>query len=372
MDTSFSGAIEDLVKLKQRLAGSAAEREAIAVIARRLEAAGQTPVLEGFVEVTSAPLNFALHLILASAGAAVGWRWPLLGLCLVLVAIGSAVMQLRGRGRGLRRLIPRGASYNVVVRRPAIGRRLGTLLVTAHLDLRRRGFKLTRRIIWPPFALAFLLAIALLGRSLGIAPGLLPLVEVFSGLALGLGVLVALLHHRLPTRKVPGSGDSGIAALEELSQALQARQLRHLEVAFVVAGCGEAHAGGLRALLDQHRHEWAQEDTFVVVLENLDRGQLVFGTGERLLDPLHYRPTLPAVAERVARQPAWRHVKSCVIDGFTGALVPTLAGMRTLVLSSVPRPGDAPELPDSGIREAAAFGAELAWMLDRDIGELER
>lgn len=372
MDTSLGGAVEDLVKLKRRLAGSAAEREAIALVARRLEAAGEAPVIEGFVEVTSAPLNFALHLILAAAGAALGWGWPLLGLGLVGLTLGSAVLQLRGRGRGLRWLIPRGASYNVVVRRPATSRRLGTLLVTAHLDIRRKGFRLTPRLVRLPLGLGLVLAIALLGRVLGVAPTLLPWVEVLSGVGLGVAGLVALMHHRLPTRKGRGAGDSGVAALEELSAALQERGLRHLEVGLVVTGCGEAHAGGLRALLEQHRHEWAQEDTHVVVLENLDQGRLVFGTGERLLDRLDYRHTLPSVAERVARQPAWRHVRGQLVEGFTGALVPTLSGIRSLVLTSVPHAVAGIESPDVSIRDAAAFGAELAWMLDQDLSELAR
>ncbi|GEM_PF-2610371 len=372
MDTSLGGAIEDLVQLKRRLAGSAAERDAIALVARRLEAAGETPVLEGFVEATSAPLNFALHLVLAAVSAALGWRFPLLGLGLVLVTLASAVQQLRGRGRGLRVLIPRGASYNVVVRRPATGRRLGTLLVAAHLDIRRRGFRLTRRIVWPGLVTGVVLAIALLGRLLGVAPGLLPWVEVVAGLMLGAGALVSLLHHRLPTRPGPGAGDTGVAALEELSAALQERPLQHLELGLVVTGCGEAHAGGLRALLEQHRHEWAREDTSVVVLENLDQGRLVFGIGERMLDPVTYRHTLPSVAERVARQPAWRHVQPRFIDGFTGALVPTLAGMRALVLTSEPEPDAGVESPQAGVREAAAFGAELVWSLDADLQELAR
>lgn len=372
MDTSLGGAIDDLVQLKRRLAGSAAERDAIALVARRLEEAGENPVLEGFVEVTSAPLNFALHLLVAAGGAAVGWRLPLIGLALVVLALGSAVLQLRGRGRGLRMLIPRGASYNVVVRRPATKRRLGTLVVTAHVDVRRRGFRLTSRLIWPGLIAALVLAVALLGRALGVAPGLLPWVEVLAGLVLGAGVIVALLHHRTPTRKGPGAGDTGVAALEELSAALQERPLRHLELALVVTGCGEAHAGGLRALLEQHRHEWAQEDTYVVVLESLEQGRLVYGTGEQLLDRVTYRHTLPALAERVARQPAWRHVRSLFIDGFTGGLVPTLNGMRALVLTSEKEPDAGIESPEAGVREAAAFGAELIWALDSDLSELAR
>ncbi len=372
MDTSLGGAIEDLVQLKRRLAGSAAERDAIALVARRLEQAGECPVLEGFVEVTSAPLNFALHLFIAAGAAAVGWRWPLLGLVLVCGALYSGVLQLRGKGRGLRVLIPRGASYNVVVRRPPAERRLGTVLVTAHVDVRRRGFRLTRRLVWPGLLGGLVLGVALLGRSLGVAPGLLPWVEVLSGLALAGGGGLALFHHRTPTRKGPGSGDSGVAALEELSAALRDRELRHLELALVVTGCGEAHAGGLRALLEQHRHEWSREDTYVVVLESLEQGRLVFGTGEQLLDPVTYRHTLPALAERVARQPAWRHVRSAFVDGFTGALVPTLHGMRALVLTSETDDVAGVESPQAAVREAAAFGAELLWALDQDLTELAR
>ncbi len=372
MDTSLSGAIDDLVQLKRRLAGSAAEREAIALVARRLETAGESPVLEGFVEVTSAPLNFALHLLLGAAAAGLGWSSPLVGLALVSITLASAVVQLRGRGRGLRWLIPRGASYNVVVRRPAFGRRLATVLVTAHVDVRRRGFRLTRRIVWPPLIAGLVLAVALLGRALGVAPGLLPWVVLVAGLALVGGLIVALLHHRMPSRKGPGAGDSGVAALEELARALAERPLRHLELGLVVTGCGEAHAGGLRALLEQHRHEWAREDTYVVVLESLDRGRLIFGAGETLLHPVSYRHTLPALAERIARQPAWRHVQGRFLDGFTGALVPTLAGMRSVVLTSVGDPDTATEAPEAAVREGAAFGAEVLWALDDDLDELAR
>ncbi len=369
MDSSLSGVIEELAQLKRRLAGSLAEREAIAVVARRLEAAGQAPALEGFVEVTSTPLNFAFHLLLAAAAAGIGWGWPRWGLALVVLTLGSAVVQLRGKGRGLRRLIPRGASYNLLVRRPPASRRLATLLVTAHLDVRRMGFRLSRQVVWPPLVLLAVLAVALLGHSLQVAPGLLPWVVVVTGLLLVAQALLAVVHHRLPSRSGPGTGDSGVSALEELGRALDERPLQHLEVGLVVTGCGEAHAGGLRALLEQHRHEWAQEDTFVMVLENLDEGRLVYGVGERLLDFVSYRHTLPSVAERVTHQPAWRHIQAHRIDGFTGALVPTLAGMRALTLTSLP--GDSAQT-GAGSREAAAFGAELTWLLDQDLAILAR
>jgi len=194
---------------------------------------------------------------------------------------------------------------------------------------------------------------------------------VGAGLSVGIGGRGALVHHRRRAGGGPGRGDSGVAALEELAGALRDEPLRYLELGLVVAGCGEAHAGGLLALLEQHRHEWVQEETYVVVLEHLDQGRLVYGTGERLLDGVSYRSTLPALAERIARRPAWRHVRGQQVAGFTGALIPTLGGMRAVTLTAE-REGDGLDTGEATIREGAAFAAELAWLLDSDLVEQAR
>jgi len=361
------GPVLELSSLKARLAGSAAERAAVDAVGRWFEERGEVVRYDGFVAATSPPLNVALHLLVAALGALVGTLWAPVGLAVVIAVLLSGVRELRGGRPMLRRLLPRDTSYNLVVRRPAAARRLGTLVLAAHVDVPRRTWRMTRRLAAIPLGAAAALALALALESVGVGWFWLAWLRLVLGGALGVGVLVALFHHTRPAREGTGPGDSGIAAVMEASLALGERPLQHLDVVFAAVGCQEAHGGGVRALLRQERTRLLPADTALVFVEDVGVGELIYGVGEAVLDTVAYRPTLPGIAERITRQLPWREVGGAVLKGVTGALQPTRRGYRAMtVTGGGPRGG--PVVPGR-VRKCAAFLAEVAWTYDADLGD---
>jgi nitroreductase len=361
------GAVLELSTLKERLAGSAAERAALDAAGRWFEERGEAVRYEGFVEATSPALNAALHLFVAALGALAGTLWAPLGLLITLLALTSGALELTGRRPLLRQLLPRDTSYNVLVRRPATGRRLGTLVLAAHVDLPRRAWRFTRRLAAVSLAGGGLLAAALAVESLGVGWFWLPGLRATAGIALVLIGAMALIVHARGPRPGPGRGDSGVAAVMEASLALAERPLAHLELVIAITGSQEAHGGGVAALLRQHRHHWSPADTAFLFAEGVGGAELVYGVGEQVLTRTAYRPTLPGVAERLTRRLPWREVGWAVLDRYTGALLPTLAGYRAMVVSST---GDGGPIEAGRVRRCAAFLAEVAWQYDADQGEV--
>ncbi len=366
MSSKPLAAARELAALKARLAGSAAERAAIDAVGRWFEARGEAVRYEGFVASTSPPLNAALHLWIAALAALLGGVWAPAGLALLILALASAVRELRGDAPWLRRLLPRDSSYNLLVRRPASGRRLGTLVLAAQVDVPRRTWRLSRALVAAPLGLAAGLALVLALESLGLGWFWLAPARWIAAVALAAGGLAALYQHGRPAREGPGPGDSGVAAVLEAGELLAAQPLEHLDLELVIAGSQEAHGGGIRALLRQERARWSPADTALIFVEDLGEGELVYGVGERLLTTAAYRPTLPALAERISRRRPWRGVGGAVLPRFTGALLPTRAGYRAMTVSGAP---PSPAVSPPSTRRCAAFLAELARVYDADLSE---
>ena len=356
---------EELAALGGRLAGTAQEREAIGRLAKRLERAGLTPRVEGFVESTSPVLTFAVHLAVAALALGLGTALPGVATFLWALVAVSAARELV-RQPVLRRLLPRGISYNLVVERPA-QRALGRLVLSAHIDQARRGLRPSRRGARIASAVFGAYALVLLGGVFGVGGALATWALVGGAFVLGLAALVVALSDRNRARALRGTGTSSIEAVLEALTQLEAEPLQHLDLVVVLSGCGEAHGGGVRALVRQHRHHWATEDTYLLFADDVGIGRLAYGTGESIVLPVAYRPTLPALAERLGRTRDHAGLEGRVLERYTDALVCTHAGYRAMTITGVePEPG---ESDDPGrVRDAGRLLVDLARALDRDLG----
>ncbi len=357
-------ATDELAALGGRLAGTAQEREAIGRLARRLEQAGHKPRVEGFVEATSSILTFAVHLGVGALALGVGSLFPLLGGSLWL-ATGASVAREIVRQPVLRRLLPRGISYNLVVERAAPKAR-GRLVLSAHIDQARRGLRPSRRGARLVGCVWFLYGLMLLGRLVGVGSVLSTWALVGGAFVLGVAALAVALSDRNRVRRSRGAGTSSIEAVLAAASELDDEPLEHLDLVVVLSGCGEAHGGGIRALVRQHRHAWKTDDTYLLFADDVGVGRLGYGTGEAVVVPIAYRPTLPALAERVARAGAFSGLEGRQLDRYTDALVPTHAGYRAMTVTGLdPTRG---ESDDPGrVREAGRLLVALARRLDRDL-----
>ena len=356
---------EELAALGGRLAGTAQEREAISRLARRLEGAGLSPKVEGFVEATSPVLTFAVHLAVAAVALGIGGALPLLATS-IWVLVGFSVARELVRQPVLRRLLPRGISYNLVVERP-VPRPAGRLVLSAHIDQARRGLRPSRRGARFAGAAFFAYFLVLLGGVFGVGGWLASWSLVVGACGLALAAVVVALSDRNRARATRGTGTSSIEAVLEALTQLEAAPLEHLDLVVVLSGCGEAHGGGVRALVRQHRHQWSPDDTFMLFADDVGVGSLVYGTGEAIVLPVAYRPTLPALAERLGRTREHAGLEGRLLERYTDALICTHAGYRAMSITGVdPEPG---ESDDPGrVRDAGALLVALARALDDDLG----
>lgn len=374
LQSDLSEALGAVAPSGTRAAGGPGERAALAWVAQRMSQGGRRVVVEGFVEVTSPAATAVLHLGLGLATAAVGLVLPGVAGLLGLGVFASAVAQVRGRHAWLRRLVPRGISYNVLTRVPAAGRRRATVLVVAHVDLPRRGPRLTQRRLLLPLVAGLALVLGQALDAVTLFPAVASALQLASVAVLGASLGVALFRHRVGPRADASTADAPLAALLASLERVAQRPLAGLECVFVATGCGEAHSGGVRALLEQHRHEWTPEDTLVVALTGLTGTRLAWGVSEGVLDRVAYRPTLPGVAERVARRAVFRDTQEVHVPTATGALLPTRLGHRAMSLTS-DRPAPAGRRtrgpPPADLTEAAAaFLEAVLGELDADLGSV--
>jgi len=171
---------------------------------------------------------------------------------------------------------------------------------------------------------------------------------------------------------------SGLAVAWGVAEALSKSPLQHTEVWLLATGDREPECGGMRAFLHQSAYMFDPGSTFFVNIDDVGRGQLHYATVEGRWDQRSYRPTLPGLAERVARRPEFKGVRETTLVGTTDAGVATEWGFRAITLTSLEeghRPGVLHTHDDSfasvdgpAVGQAYDFVLQLALEVDRFVG----
>lgn len=228
------------------------ELERLAQVASEFSDRGLAHRVEGFVAWPGPRADAALHVLLVGLVLALSGGTPAVGLLGVLIVLGSSIGQRRGRVL-LRHLLPRRRSYNVVARRGS-GRRV---IAVAFLD--RPGThdvaRWTRRLLLVGLGLAA--GLLALGWGGWTSP-ILPMLQLGVGGALaliGAGLLIPALRERGP------ADDTGLDRLRALADGDHSG----VELWLVVSGAGWPGLDGLRALEEQHRHEWPGETQWLLL-----------------------------------------------------------------------------------------------------------
>lgn len=276
-----------------------AERIAAEEIALELEAMGREAVVQPF---WVRPYWWASQATCAGIGvlaSVVAIRSPLTGL---LIAFAALVLSLADETRlqPLRRLTPARGGQNVVSR-PASDPPPGGiyLVVTAPIDDRRpsRSAGLTSSLILANVA-ALLLLIVCAGLRLGGFDGLLLDVAQLIPTLFLLALILAFLDRGT---SAPVSDRSAQEATMELVARLDSRPPRHLAVAVVFAGAGDAHAAGLRHWLSARRKRGlSPRETAILAIEPCAEGMPVWWKRDGTVVATGLHPQLKGAAARAS------------------------------------------------------------------------
>ena len=347
--------MERLSRIEGRIAGSDGERAMLQEVRERLPASvrrgpGPEPVasiaqgaglpppdattakIEGLVAHTKPALAIGLHAATMLAGGLLGiWR-PDVGLFVCSVVTASLLAHGAGRTNLWKVLMPKDASYNLVVRtgHPLGTRIRGTLVLSAPLDVPRwrapswlRPARAARGLLFAAIAVSAMLLHRWSAEPWG------PLTwDVYGGLlgVFALGVVISSVTGR------PGSGRdeaAGPAVLLEVMRRFEHTALPDLDVWYVFTGAGRAGHGGMEAFLDLHRRSLV-EPVLVVALSDPARPPLSATVTEGALFPLPQKPAGPALVERLG----WAGVAVPIVDhvGTTDAWAALVRGIRAVGL----------------------------------------
>ncbi|MFT4621615.1 MAG: hypothetical protein ACI8PZ_000267 [Myxococcota bacterium] len=321
--------LETLRQVTHRHAGSEGERRMLHEVRERLPA-GTASRIEGFVAFTSPHVIIGLHAAVLLLAGVAGFQWPLAAL--VVCALGTASLVAEGTGRfsALRWILPKEASYNLVVHRPAAETR-GAVVVAAPLDAPRWTpnrpqwmSRPLRAVVWAAMVVTAILALRALAEPWGRPTQAMYVVSLIV-------FAVTVLLGALMQRSVSAQADaSGCAAALDLDRRLLARPVDGLDLWIVFTGCAHAYQNGMHAFLAMHRKRLV-DPVLVVVLD--DPGSPPFGAvrSEGALTPIRHRPTGPALIERLR----WSGLAIPEVDRpeATDAHAATEWGYRALALS---------------------------------------
>jgi len=386
--------VADLVEPGGRTAGSEGERIVQERLAGMLHASGYEARVEGAVCPPPQYAVLFLHAAaaLASAVAVVAAPlWGILGTALTGVSFWG---ELRGYPRILRRVLARRISGNVVARLPKEDAR-GRILLVAHVDtasssalfnpmLKRllRRSEGTGRDLHP----GTLVLIACVVQALAGVLSALGVASPWPGIALGTAALVhlgmaviAVDWWRSPPVVGAVDNGSGLAVVRALADRLAAKPLANAEVWVVGTGDREPEGQGMAAFLRRFGRVLDRESTMIINVDDVGRGRLHFAVSEGRWERIPYRPTLPGLAERVARRPEFEDVRSVGLVGTTDAGPATREGYRAVTLTSMVG-GRRPELLHTArdsldaleprsLEEAFRFTHALVREVDAFLGE---
>ena len=394
---AWTGTVAWLCSLGNRRAGTDAERRAANGLGDRLREIGLGPEIEStYVHPQWATVHM-LHCVLAIAGSLLATAEPAAGFALVFVAAVSLYLDLSGRAYLLRRLFFRRASQNVIA--PALGGEpADRLIICAGYDAPLTGaaynrgsiagFELVRRL-WPartsPQAVIFW-SIALLLPPLGARmatfdPTWISILQLPTTMVLI--VAAFLLGEIALSPSSPGANDnaSGVAAALETAERLETNPPENLHVHVLLAGGNQTTRQGARSFIRAHRRELPRERTWFIDIDSAGSGDPRFVELEvpALAQPAD--PTLLELCEALAEGEGQRAglalgpASTASLAGGFGypAIALTAREGDRFLPEGHGTPGDLPETVSAEtVSSVATFAADLAGLLDRDVGRRRR
>ncbi|MEE2827956.1 MAG: M28 family peptidase [Myxococcota bacterium] len=386
--------VRDQSAFKGRVAGSEAERNCQAALAGRLDRLGMEAVVEGAVCPPLSQHILFVHGLAFLIGVALTLVRPMPGAILGGLTMLSFWGELRGRPRILRDLLLRRLSGNMIARLRQNHARAKLVLV-AHADVASSSLhfhpwvkRFTVRRERPgrtihPGALVLMAggAQTLAALELASRPDIsyLAMTAMLAAAMVHLGLVVlAVDWWRSPPVEGAVDNASGLAVVWGVAEALAAEPMKNTELWVLATGDREPDCGGMRAFLHQSAYMFDRGSTFFVNVDDVGRGRLHYATAEGRWHRIAYRPTLPALAERLAQRDRQKAIPETTLVGMTDAGMATRRGFRAITVTSLEE-GQRPALlhthedcfeqvEPASLGEAYDFVLHLAREIDDFVG----
>ncbi len=337
--------LEELERIP-RPSASQGERRAAEWLVEHLAAQG----VEARIEAADAHGTYWWPLGLGAVLGALGGIAALRGhrrLGAALGAIGAAgiVDDFPPRGRGLRRLLPKRTTHNVLaeIGAPDAAR---TVVVIAHHDAAHSGLVfhpalpevadrlgLFEQADTSPALMAPVVGGPLL-VGLGALTGVRALTRV--GLCLALGSVAAMTEIGLRS-VVPGANDNGTAVVTLLALAAELTAEpppADLRVVLLSTGAEESFSEGMKAFGERHFADLPTDSTFFLCLESTGSPHLLVLRGEGFLRVVDYPERSLALLDGLAAELGIELVPNLRLHNGTDGMEALGAGYQSAVLAS--------------------------------------
>ena len=307
----------------RRVANSASERRAQAILEEEFQKLPLTLRYETFRYNESLYANIALHFTIGLVGSLLGRRRPLLGAALQGLAAASYAADSTRTGYILRRLLPWGESQNLLAVSPArTGEPRLRIVLLGHADAAFTGWifnpEVIKRAMHSPLpeplrfldrmmevgvrALAIGGAVDVLRGLAGRSRSSLPEDALRALLAIApLAIAVTNLQVVLKNEVVPGANDNltGCAVMPVLASRLLGDQPDDVELVFGVCGSEETSLGGSDALARAQAGRWSPDNTIVLAVDTLSGGDIRFVEREGEINPVRISGRVSQAIQRV-------------------------------------------------------------------------
>jgi len=317
-----------------RGSASSAERKAAGYIARRMREAGLRVKMEPFAGLPSFSPTYSFIYGGFLLAALLYPLSPVASFALALLSLLAFVTEINAR-ETISRLLPKGASQNVVGVRPPQQEARRRIILTAHYDSSKAallfhpamvsGFRRSFLMMVGAMAIIFLLSLVGLFRPLG----WLWYIELVCGLYLGVSVLL-MVHREVFMEHTPGANDNASGVAVMLAAVEELGELANSELWAVATGCEESGLGGMQAFMREHSSEFDKDSTYFINLDNLGAGKAAYITSEGALFPVSSDRELLKLAGEVVNEEGLDVEARPYHLLTTDALVPLVRGYKAM------------------------------------------
>ena len=344
---NFERRVRELEAFGHRGSSTEIEHRAAEYLAGELREAGIPPIEDEFRGARSMAVRLLVHVIVAAAGAALLWRFPVATIVLAVLALVSLIAEQGTPSVWLSWPVCRARSINVWGRVAASSQPRRRVLLCAHYDTQPSGWiwaisRLMTRMAYrsplllkpPMLALVLLMAAQVVLGAMALVPGAGAIAAALDGLLLlAYTVLSVLLVQWAMGRPVPGAADnaSGVAAVLGIAEDWRANPpADDVQLIVLLSGCEECGMLGAAAWADAHREELRAIPTMFLNIDGIGFGPpRVLGAEVPAAGlPVRADPDMLVLCRQVAREMGLDDVGPHALPGPTDGLAFLVRSIR--------------------------------------------
>ena len=288
----MSETIERLAKEGGRLPGSDADRDATDYLAGELEQLGREVEIDEIAVRSDHHFAHAVCVAVAIVGCVISTKSAPAGVILLLAASAAMYLDLTARLYTVRYLLPSRKTRNLISPGHNPKARARVMLV-AHHDAGRTGLLYARfggrlpgpigRFAGPLDAIFWTIALGLVLAAVRILigdPGWLTALQFLTAIVLAVELLLLIDAGLSAASAGASSNASGVAAVLELADALDAERPERLDIHVLFTGGGSGLMLGMRDWLRRNDSQLRRQLNFFVNLDTVGAGEVRYVTAE--------------------------------------------------------------------------------------------